>query len=55
MKSVNDKEAQRYREAADTIWELAKKYPTKSEIAEELRAISTDLHAKAAMRSTLKK
>lgn len=46
---MSDKVAQQYREAADAIWELSKQFP-QGEVAEELKTIATDLHAKAANR-----
>ena len=45
-------EAQKYREAADLVWDLAKKF-TGHQVAEDLKTLSTELHAKASGHSKL--
>ena len=49
---MDDIEAQKYREAADLVWELSKQFHG-YEVAEDLKSISTELHSQAAGRKSM--
>ena len=48
---MDESEKTKYREAADEVWELSKKYYG-SQVGEDLKTLATELHLKAVGRQS---